>query len=167
MKTIGSSFKRKKKSSPYGPYLPATFHCVEAVRSRTLSQASRKGHRTPSHNGSTRPDTTLLLVSACLAPTRPRANFNTGLPRTLMLCPRHQVVFEVLFPQLRSRFISAQNVIFANRIAKLFPSVLGCFHGPQGFFLLSLLRFLSAPTSMARSKRFLFLVEMSSSRAGS
>ena len=29
--------------------LPGTFHCVEAVRRRTLSQASRKGHRTSSH----------------------------------------------------------------------------------------------------------------------
>ena len=40
--TNGSSFKRKKTSSPYGPYLPGTFHCEEVVRSRTLSHASQK-----------------------------------------------------------------------------------------------------------------------------
>ena len=75
--TTGSFFKTKKKSSPYGPYLPGTFHCEEVVRSRTLSQASRKGHRTSSHNGSIRPDTTLLLVIAVLLPQ--------GLEHTLLL----------------------------------------------------------------------------------
>ena len=88
--TIGSFFKRKKKSSPCGPYLPGTFHCEEGVRSRTLSQASRKGHRTCFHNGSIRPDTTLLLVIAALLPQ--------GLEPTLILvfhtlgpCPRQQL----------------------------------------------------------------------------
>ena len=28
LRTIGSFSKRKKKSSPYGPHLPGTFHCV-------------------------------------------------------------------------------------------------------------------------------------------
>ena len=41
-RTIGSFSRRKHKSSPHGPYLPGTFHCVEAVRRRTLSHASRK-----------------------------------------------------------------------------------------------------------------------------
>ena len=45
LRTIGSFFNRKKKRSPYGPYLPGTFHCEEVVRRRTLSQASRKGLR--------------------------------------------------------------------------------------------------------------------------
>ena len=53
LRTVGSFFKREKKSLPCGPYLPGTFHCVEAVRRRILSQASRKGHRTSSHNGQT------------------------------------------------------------------------------------------------------------------
>ena len=77
LRTIGSFFIRKKKISPYGPYLPGTFHCEEVVRSRTLSQASRKGHRTSSHNGSTRSDTTLSLVISVLLPQ--------GLEPTLIL----------------------------------------------------------------------------------
>ena len=35
------SLKRKKKSSPCGPYFPGTFQCVEAVRRRTLSHESK------------------------------------------------------------------------------------------------------------------------------
>ena len=66
LRTIGSFSKRKKKSSLCGPYLPGTSHCVEVVRRRTLSQASRKGHRTSSHNGSVRFDTTLSLVISAL-----------------------------------------------------------------------------------------------------
>ena len=60
--------RRKKKSSPYGPYLPGTFHCLEVVRRSTLSQASRKGHRTSSHNGSIRSDTTRSHAIAALLP---------------------------------------------------------------------------------------------------
>ena len=67
------SFKRKKKSSPYGPYLLGTFHCEEVVRSRTLSQA-------PLPIG---PDTTLVM--AALLPQ--------GLERTLGLCPGQQLDF--------------------------------------------------------------------------
>ena len=66
LRTMGSFFKRKKNSSPYGLYLPGTSHCAEVVRSRTLSQASRKGHRTSSHNGSIRSDTTPSLAIAAL-----------------------------------------------------------------------------------------------------
>ena len=51
--------------------LPGTFHCVEVVRSRTQPQASRKGHRTSLHNGSIRPDTTLVLVIPALLPQGP------------------------------------------------------------------------------------------------
>ena len=41
--TIGSSFKRKKReSSPYGPYLPGTFHCDEVVRSRTVPSIQKR-----------------------------------------------------------------------------------------------------------------------------
>ena len=32
LKTLGYSFKRQKNSSPYGPYLPGTFDCLEVVR---------------------------------------------------------------------------------------------------------------------------------------
>ena len=42
LRTIGSFFKGKKKSSPHGPYLPGTFHCVEVVRRCTLSQSIQK-----------------------------------------------------------------------------------------------------------------------------
>ena len=84
LRTIGSFFKRKKKSSPYGPYLPETFQCEEVVRSRTLSPSIQKRlHRTSSHNGSIRSYTTLVAGRCCLASTRPRANFNTDLSRTL------------------------------------------------------------------------------------
>ena len=38
---IGSCFRRKKKSSPCGPYFFGTCQCVEAVRKRTLSQRSK------------------------------------------------------------------------------------------------------------------------------
>ena len=48
----------------------------------------------------------------------------------------------MFFPQLQSRFIPSRNVLFASRIIKLFLSVLGCFHGPQGFCLLGLLKLL-------------------------
>ena len=41
----------EKTNSPCGPYHPGTFHCVQVLRRRTLSHASRKGHRTSSHNG--------------------------------------------------------------------------------------------------------------------
>ena len=83
LRTIGSFSKRKKKkSSPYGPYLPGTFHRVEAVRRRTLSQASREGQRASSHDGRTRPETTRPPVIATLLPQKPRANFKNDLPRT-------------------------------------------------------------------------------------
>ena len=92
LKTLGSSFKRKKKSSPYGPYIHGTFHCVEAVRRRTLSHASRKGHRTSSQHGRIRPD---LLpqpqVIAAVLPQEPRTSLSTDLPRTLRLCPAQQL----------------------------------------------------------------------------
>ena len=116
--TIGSFFKRKKKSSPYGPYLPGTFHHEEVVRRRTLSRASRKGHRTSSHNGSTH-----LTPPYCWS---------------LLPC-FHEASSQLL--GLSIAFYSSQNVIFASRIIKLFPSVLACVHGPQGSCLLSLLRF--------------------------
>ena len=35
LRTVGSFFKRKKKSSQCGPYFHGTFQCVEAVRKRT------------------------------------------------------------------------------------------------------------------------------------
>ena len=50
------------------PYFPGTFHCSEVVRWRTLSQASRKGHRTSPHKGSINYDATRSLVIAALLP---------------------------------------------------------------------------------------------------
>ena len=41
LRTIGSFFRRKKKSPPCGPYFPGTFQCVETVRTRTLSHGSK------------------------------------------------------------------------------------------------------------------------------
>ena len=78
------SSKGKKKSSPFSPYLCGTFYCEEVVRSRTLSQASRKCHKTSSHN-------TPSLVIAALLPR--------GLEPTLILifhallgfCPAQQL----------------------------------------------------------------------------
>ena len=144
LKTIGSSSRRKKKSSPYGPYLPGMFHCLEVVRRRTLSQASRKSQRTSSHNGSIRIRHLPIACHCCLASTKALSHFSTDLPHTSGLCPGPQV----LFPQLQSRKISSQNVIFPSWIVKLFPSVLGCFDGPQGSCLLSLLRFFLTPTAL-------------------
>ena len=40
-RTIGSFFRRKKKSSPCGQYFPGTFQCMETVRKRTLSHGSK------------------------------------------------------------------------------------------------------------------------------
>ena len=53
---VGSFSRRKNQTSSYGPYYPGTFHCLEVVR--RLSQASRKVHKTSSHNDSIRSDTT-------------------------------------------------------------------------------------------------------------
>ena len=130
--------KRKKKSSPFGQYILWNI----PLRRRTLSQASRKGHRTSSHNGSIRSDPTLSPDIAALLPQ--------GLEPTLILTfntlecfvQRSNWILEMLLPQLQSRFISAQNVFFATWIIKLFLSVFGCFDGPQSFCLLGLLRFL-------------------------
>ena len=69
--------QKEKEELAVRPYFSGTFQCVEAVRSRTLSQASRKGHRTSSQNGCIRPDTTLLLAIAALLPQ--------GLEPTLIL----------------------------------------------------------------------------------
>ena len=48
LRTVGSFFRRKKKSPPCGPYFLGTFQCVEAVRIRTLSHESKQG-QTLSH----------------------------------------------------------------------------------------------------------------------
>ena len=118
LRTIGSFLKRKKKSSPYGPYLPETFHCVEAVRRRTLCHASRKGQRTSSHNGRTRPETTRSPLIATLLPQKPRANFGLN---TDFFVQRNNWTFEVLLPPLQSRLTSSQNVVLASRIIKNLP----------------------------------------------
>ena len=60
--------QKEMKSSPYGPYLPGTFHCVKVVRRRTLSHATRTGQKNSSHNGSIRPDITRSQVIAALLP---------------------------------------------------------------------------------------------------
>ena len=117
---------QKKKSSPYGPYLPGTFHCLEVVRRRTLSQASSKGHRTPSHNGSIRSDTTRSHVIAALLPQDLEPASVLIFHALWGFVQGHNWIFEVLFQQLQSRCISSENVIFASRIIKLFFSVLGC-----------------------------------------
>ena len=93
LRTLGSFFQRKKKSSPCGPYLPGTFHCEEVVRRRTLSHASRKGQMIFSHNGRIRPELPRPQVIATTTPQEPRANnsHSNDLPRTLGLCPAQQL----------------------------------------------------------------------------
>ena len=112
LRTIGSFFKRKKKSSPCGPYFLGTFQCVDAVRKRTLSHRSKEG-QTLSHKG-------LFHISGTvLEPSRPQGteyHFHnksrakkTSLARLLhalqIFVQCHNRVFEVLFPQFQSRFL--------------------------------------------------------------
>ena len=101
---------------------------------RTPSQASRKSHRTSSHNGSIRSDTTTSLVIAALLPQGLEPTLTLTFNALQCLVQRSNWILEMFFPQLKSRFISSRMSI------KLFLSVFGCFQGPQGFCLLSLLR---------------------------
>ena len=49
--------QKEEEELAIGPYLLGTSHSLEVVRKHVLSQASRKGQRTSSHNSSIRPDT--------------------------------------------------------------------------------------------------------------
>ena len=73
--TIGSFFRRKKKSSPCGHTSPGHSSAWRLWADAHCPKRPAKGHRTSSHNGCIRPDTTLLPGHCCLASTRPRANF--------------------------------------------------------------------------------------------
>ncbi len=42
--TIGSFFRRKKKSSLYGPYLPGTFHCMEVLGGTGYGSYEKEKH---------------------------------------------------------------------------------------------------------------------------
>ena len=97
LRTVGSFFRRKKKSPPCGPYFLGTFQCVEAVRIRTLSHGSKQG-QTLSHKSVPH------LLAPCLSPLGHKAlktNSTTGLepivsldsdsPRTSKLCPVPQL----------------------------------------------------------------------------
>ena len=47
LRTIGSFSRRKKKSSPYGPCLPETFHCSEKHPEKAVTPAARKCQMVP------------------------------------------------------------------------------------------------------------------------
>ena len=49
----------------------------------------------------------------------------------------HNWVFEVLFPQFQSRFISSQNVVFAFWVIKILSTVYSRIHLPKGLCLLT------------------------------
>ena len=139
LRTIGSLFRTKKKSSPCGPHFPGTFQCVDAVRKRSLSHGSNYGH-TLSHKS-------LFHISGTMPqPSRPQAiedHFHnrisvqkSSLARILHALQNfvqcHNRVFEVLLPQFQSRLISSQNVIFAFWVIKILSPVFGRLHFPQG-----------------------------------
>ena len=122
-RTIGSYFKRKKKSSPCGPYFPGTFQCVDAVRKRTLSHGSKKGqtllHKCLFHISGTMPEPTRPQATLDQFHNRSRANsqFFSPILHTLQSFVQcHNWVFEVLFQQFQSRFTSSQHVVFSFRI---------------------------------------------------
>ena len=145
LRTSGSFSRRKKKSSPYGLYLPGTFHCVEVVRRRRLSQASRKGKGPLPTTVASDPTPHRSHAIAALLPQSLDPASVLVFHALKSFVQGHNWAFEVLFPQLQSRFISSRNVLFASRIIKLFLRVCGCSHGPQGFCLLGLMRLFNTP----------------------
>ena len=145
LRTVGSFNKRKKKSSPCGPYFAGTLYCVEAVRKRTLSHASRKKANgpLPTTAGTDLTPHSRRLLPHCFHKTSGQLCLSTDFPHTfLCFVQRNNWVLEVFLPQLQSSLISSQNVLFASRIINSSLPVFGCFHGPQGFCLLGLLRLL-------------------------
>ena len=81
---------------------------------RTLSQASRKGHRTSSHNGSIRSDTTQSLVIAALLTQNHKPALALAFNALFCVVQRTTWILEMFFPQLQSLFISSRNVLFAS-----------------------------------------------------
>ena len=138
LRTIGSFFKRKKKSSPCGPCFPGTFQCVDAVRKRTLSHGSKQG-QTLSHKG-------FFHISGTMPePSRPQAiedHFHNKSRAKKSSSARilhalqsfvqcHNWVFEVLFPQFQPRLISSQNVVFSLWVIKILSSISCRLHLPK------------------------------------
>ena len=107
----GSFLIKKKKSSPCGPYFPGTFHSMGAVLKYT--------HTIPrvQVGPNVLPDRLLpqTLKVDCASHWRPHPPQGLGprntLARTLHALQRfiqcHNRVFEVLFPQFQSRFLSS------------------------------------------------------------
>ena len=139
-------------SAPWGPLTPSPEGRRRArVRSiplwdvrRTLSDASRKRSQDPFPQWRHQIWHHPIAGHVCLASQSLEPTFVSVLIFHALwdFVQRNSYIFEMLFPQVQSRFVSSQNVILPSRIMKLSFSVLGCFHGPQGFCLLSLLRLL-------------------------
>ena len=125
-----SSKERRRRARRTTRISPGTFHCVAVVRSRTLSQASRKSRRTSSHNGSIRSDTTRSLVIAALLPQCLEPTLILVFHALQGFVQGNNWVFEALFQQLQSRFF--QNLIVASRIIKLFLFCPWLLSGPTG-----------------------------------
>ena len=111
----GSFCIRKKMSSPRGPYVPGTFHSMDAVRKHTLSIGSKSPPLRETLPPSTRAETSFLRF------------FHT--PQGFI--QRNNWIFEVLFPKCSSCLVSSSDVVFTRGIVVFFFScILGfCFLG--------------------------------------
>ena len=139
--TTRSFFTRKKKSSPCGPKLPWDVPmrglCAQTHTVHVLKRAKP------------------FLTKVCPTTLAPylnplgRRSFTTAssqqsaliqILHALQMCvQRCDLVFEMFFPQLQSRLIPSQDVVFSCRLIKLFIStVFGCLHSPQRLCLLTL-----------------------------
>ena len=119
--------------------------CVDAAVTLHPDKAciQKRPQNLLSMNGSIRPDTHhYQLVIAALLPQEPRANNSLSTDSSTHFNAVSRATIGSLrcsSQKLQSCFISSQMLSLTCRIKKLFPSVLGCFHGPQGSCLLSLL----------------------------
>ena len=117
-RTIGSIFRKKKKSSPCGPYFPGTFHCMGTTQTHALHRIQIRPNDLP--------DRLLPQVGESLCLHHCEASFHqlgpslSHRPSAVRFCNAlrgfvqcRNWVFEVLFPQFQSRSISSQNVVFA------------------------------------------------------
>ena len=123
------------------PNFPGTFQCVDSVRRRTLSHVLKRA----------KPFLTKVCPTTLAPYLNPlgRRSFTTAssqqsaliqILHALQMCvQRCDLVFEMFFPQLQSRLIPSQDVVFSCRLIKLFIStVFGCLHSPQRLCLLTL-----------------------------
>ena len=138
--TTGSFFKRKKRSSPCGPYFPRAFQCGGCAQPHSPKDPSRAKHL-PTQVCPT-------SLAPCLSPRpqaveRPISRKVSSQSSALILhtlqnfIQCHIWVFEVLFSQFQSRFISSQHVVFASWIKEILSTVSCRLHFPKGFRFLA------------------------------